>query len=274
MLATSVLVSAFLAGFIAVLVTLAIERWGGLTGGILGTMPSTILPAAAGIYLAGDEELFMQSLAIMPMGMLINGLFLSVWIYLPPRLGDSKSPLLTTALGALAAWFVCGLVMLFTVEFALGYGVSSWNLATLGLVLIIGLAVRMNWNVREAPKGSEPVAFQVLILRGSAAAAAIGAAVWLSSQGQPFIAGLAAVFPAIFLTSMVALWLSQGPTVPRGAAGPMALGGVSVAVYAMVAMYALPEWGVYSGSLIAWLVAVLGWSLPAYFVLKTRVIAD
>jgi hypothetical protein len=54
----------------------------------------------------------------------------------------------------------------------------------------------------------------------------------------------------------------------------MALGGVSVAVYAMVAMYALPEWGVYSGSLIAWLVAVLGWSLPAYFVLKTRVIAD
>ena len=274
MLATSVLVSAFLAGFIAVLVTLAIERWGGLTGGILGTMPSTILPAAAGIYLAGDEELFMQSLAIMPIGMLINGLFLSVWIYLPPRLGDSKSPLLTTALGALVAWFVCGLVMLFTVEFALGYGVSSWNLATLGLVLIIGLAVRMNWNVREAPKGSEPVAFQVLILRGSAAAAAIGAAVWLSSQGQPFIAGLAAVFPAIFLTSMVALWLSQGPTVPRGAAGPMALGGVSVAVYAMVAMYALPEWGVYSGSLIAWLVAVLGWSLPAYFVLKARVIAD
>ena len=92
MLATSVLVSAFLAGFIAVLVTLAIERWGGLTGGILGTMPSTILPAAAGIYLAGDEELFMQSLAIMPMGMLINGLFLSVWIYLPPRLVDAKSP--------------------------------------------------------------------------------------------------------------------------------------------------------------------------------------
>ena len=176
MLSTSVLVSAFLAGCIAVLVTLAIERWGGLTGGILGTMPSTILPAAAGIYLAGDEVLFTQSLAIMPMGMLINGLFLSVWIYLPPRLGDSKSPLLTTALGALATWFVCGLVMLFTVEFALGYGVSPWNLATLGLVLIIGLAVRMNWNVREAPKGSEPVAVQVLILRGSAAAAARPAA--------------------------------------------------------------------------------------------------
>ena len=274
MLSTSVLVPAFLAGCIAVLVTLAIERWGGLTGGILGTMPSTILPAAAGIYLAGDEVLFAQSLAIMPLGMLINGIFLSVWIFLPPRLEHSKSPLLTTAFGALAAWFICGMLMLFGVEYALELGVSSWSMATLGLVLIIGLAIRMNWNVREAPKGSEPVAFQVLILRGSAAAAAIGAAVWLSSQGQPFIAGLAAVFPAIFLTSMVALWLAQGPTVPRGAAGPMALGGVSVAVYAMVAMYSLPEWGVYLGSLVAWMAAVLGWSLPAYFVLKARVIPD
>lgn len=274
MLSTSVLVSAFLAGCIAVLVTLAIERWGGLTGGILGTMPSTILPAAAGIYLAGDEVLFAQSLAIMPLGMLINGIFLSVWIYLPPRLERSKSPLFTTALGALAAWFICGMLMLFGVEYALELGVSSWSIATLGLFLIIGLAIRMNWNVREAPKGSEPVAFLVLILRGSAAAAAIGAAVWLSSQGQPFIAGLAAVFPAIFLTSMVALWLAQGPTVPRGAAGPMALGGVSVAIYAMVAMYSLPEWGVYFGSLVAWIAAVLGWSLPAYFVLKARVIPD
>ena len=274
MLSTSVLVSAFLAGCIAVLVTLAIERWGGLTGGILGTMPSTILPAAAGIYLAGDEVLFAQSLAIMPLGMLINGIFLSVWIYLPPRLERSKSPLFATALGALATWFICGMLMLFGVEYALELGVSSWSMATLGLLLIIGLAVRMNWNVREAPKGSEPVAFSVLILRGSAAAAAIGAAVWLSSQGHPFIAGLAAVFPAIFLTSMVALWIAQGTTDPLGAAGPMALGGVSVAIYAMVAMYSLQEWSVYFGSLVAWIAAVLGWSLPAYFVLKARVIPD
>ena len=107
-----------------------------------------------------------------------------------------------------------------------------------------------------------------------AAACAIGAAVWLSAQGQPFVAGLAAVFPAIFLTSMVALWLAQGPTVPRGAAGPMAMGGVSVAIYALVAMYSLPAWGVVFGSLAAWLIAVLGWSLPAFLLLRKRVTTD
>ena len=49
MLASSVLLSAFFAGLVATGVTLAIERWGGLLGGVLGTVPSTIVPAAAGM---------------------------------------------------------------------------------------------------------------------------------------------------------------------------------------------------------------------------------
>jgi hypothetical protein len=92
--------------------------------------------------------------------------------------------------------------------------------------------------------------------------------VWLSGLGEPLLAGLASVFPAIFLTSMVALWLAQGPTVPQGAAGPMMLGGASVAVYANLAMWSLPAYGVVLGSLIAWFGSVLGWSLPAFLVLR------
>ena len=160
--------------------------------------------------------------------------------------------------------------MLLGVEWALDTGWSALEIGILGFVLLIILAVAMNWNVQATPKGKHPVARSVLLIRGSAAASAIGAAVWLSSQGQPLIAGLAAVFPAIFLTSMVALWHAQGPTVPQGAAGPMTLGGASVAIYALIAMYSLPEWGAVLGSLIAWMISVGGWSLPAYFVLRKR----
>jgi hypothetical protein len=70
------------------------------------------------------------------------------------------------------------------------------------------------------------------------------------------------------------LWLAQGPTVPQGAAGPMAMGGASVAIYALVAMYSLPAWGVIFGSLAAWVIAVFGWSLPAFLLLRKRVITD
>ena len=41
------------------------------------------------------------------------------------------------------------------------------------------------------------------------------------------MSGLASVFPAIFLTTMVALWFSQDSSVSIGAAGPMMLGGAS-----------------------------------------------
>lgn len=274
MFAASVFLSAILAGIIAVLVTLAIERWGGLTGGLLGTMPSTIVPAAAGIYAAGDAVVLEQSLSIIPLGMLINGIFLGVWIYAPSRFERFKSPLLLTTLSALAVWSIFGIIMLFGVEWALDSGWSAFEIGILGLFLLIFLAVAMNWNVQATPKGKQPVARSVLFIRGSAAASAIGAAVWLSSQGQPLIAGLAAVFPAIFLTSMVALWHAQGPTVPQGAAGPMTLGGASVAIYALIAMYSLPAWGAVLGSLIAWCISVGGWSLPAYLVLRKRLIEE
>jgi hypothetical protein len=54
----------------------------------------------------------------------------------------------------------------------------------------------------------------------------------------------------------------------------MAMGGASVAIYALVAMYSLPAWGVVLGSLAAWFIAVFGWSLPAFLLLRKRVTAD
>ncbi len=89
-------------------------------------------------------------------------------------------------------------------------------------------------------------------------------------MGMPLVAGLAAVFPAIFLTTMVALWISQGSDVPTGAAGPMMLGGSSVAMYSLIAPWALPEYGIYLGSAICWLASVLLTSLPAYSWLSWR----
>ena len=48
MVLASILVSALLAGVVATAVTVAIEKWGGLVGGLLGTVPSTIVPAGIG----------------------------------------------------------------------------------------------------------------------------------------------------------------------------------------------------------------------------------
>ena len=266
---SSILFSAVLAGIVATAVTVAIEKWGGLVGGLLGTVPSTIVPAGIGIYLAGGEDDFISSMMVVPLGMLLNALFLGAWLVLPRWFSNASHPLFLTSIGALAFWCVMGMGVWFLLQNTVaGILLTEQELAAVGLVLLFFIAVGFNRRPQPTPKGTNAVSKTVLFARGSMAAAAIAVAVWMAGLGLPLLAGLASVFPAIFLTSMVALWLAQGPTVPQGAAGPMMLGGASVAVYANIAMWSLPAYGAMVGSLIAWVGSVVGWSLPAFMVLR------
>ncbi|MDA7491979.1 hypothetical protein N8392_00365 [Candidatus Poseidonia sp.] len=266
----SILLSAVLAGVVATAVTVAIERWGGLIGGLLGTAPSTIVPAAVGMYATGGEADTIASLSIVPFGMMLNALFLGVWMVMPSLLSNRRSALWVTTLTALLVWALLGAAVMGVMDTWLQPSLTEAEVALMGLACMVLVSVAFNLRPVEAPKGTNAVRRSVLIARGSMAAIAIGVAVWCSSLGYPLLAGLASVFPAIFLTSMVALWLAQGATVPRGAAGPMMLGGASVAVYANVAMWSLPAYGMVWGSVVAWLISVVGWSCPAFVVLKRR----
>ena len=147
---------------------------------------------------------------------------------------------------------------------------SELSVGIAGFVCLVSLGLWMTWIPIKAPKGKNSVTKQVLLMRGLAAATAIGIAVQFASMGLPIVAGLASVFPAIFLTTMVALWIAQGADVPIGAAGPMMLGGSSVGMYSLIAPYALPKYGIYIGSATCWIVSVLLTSFPAYAWLSWR----
>ena len=267
------LIPAVFAAFVAIAITLSIEYFGGKRGGLLGSLPSTIVPAAIGLAAASPSIAeFQDALRITPAGMLINAIFLSVWIYLPPRIQDMsvRRSLAVTTATALVAWAIFGTMAIFCIDYASDSGLGTRDIAVIGVVLTAAFGIYLGWSPGDSPKGSREVSKSVLLARGGMAATAIGASVWVAGLGYPLIAGLASVFPAIFLTSMVALWISQGPSVPRGAAAPMLLGGGSVGVYALVAMYSLDSHGMIIGSAIAWTVAVAGWSIPSYAFLRWR----
>ena len=253
--------AALFAGLVAVLVTVAVEKWGGVVGGILGTLPTTIVPATIGMYIEGGSEDLATSMSLIPFWMLLNALFVGAWVAYPRIRKNVAIKEMTSV--ALIFWIAAALVMTFVLSIALEHYSKLW-IGVTGLIFLIGLGLWMTFTPRDAPRGKNKVSKQVLVIRGSAAAIAIGIAVQLSSMGQPIIAGLASVFPAIFLTTMVALWLAQGPEVPTGAAGPMMLGGSSVAVYSLLAPWALPEYGIILGTLICWFSSVISTSIPAY----------
>ena len=264
----AIILPAILAGIVAILVTLAIEKFGGLVGGVLGTIPSTIIPAAAGVYHIDGEEGLLSSMSIVPLAMMVNGIFLGVWIILPKYISEKKTPLFLTTITSILTWALFAYFALVIADYSVSVDISPFILGVSGLVCLILLSAFFNIKTRPSPKGDNKVPIVILSVRGIAAAIAIGLALVLAEIGQPLIAGLASAFPAIFLTSMVALWISQGVTVPPGAAAPMMLGGASVAVYALVVMWSIPNYGIILGSTIAWILSVGIWSIPAFLSLR------
>lgn len=269
------------AGCVAILVTVAIERFGGRLGGILGTIPTTILPASWGLWYGGGEGIerqiaFETALFAVPAGMGINALFLSLWRFLPTRLAQvpwlksltqsvysfvALMSLLTLSFWALCAWCWVSLTQKSDQTFLWGI------LATFG-ILTVGLF--STWTPYPAPKGKQKVSLLVMLSRGLFAGLAIGVSLYIATTGAQTWAGIASVFPAIFWTAMVSVWLSQGQAVSSGAVGPMMLGSLSVALYALSAPFFFQSFGPFFGALSAWTCSILFGSLSAYQWLNFR----
>jgi len=264
----SILTSAVIAAAAAIFATVSIEKFGGRIGGLIGTLPSTIVPASLGFWAERSSELdFQVSLYAVPAGMTLNAIFLSVWRVLPPLIQSFsiRRQLFLMVSISLGIWIALGLLLLFGLRFIDGYPLHS-ALSFTAVGLLVGA-----WGCRRrlpAPKGSRKVSRSVLLARGLFAALAIGIAVWVSGIGMPIAAGLASVFPAIFLTTMVSVWLAQGKSVVVGAVGPMMLGGVSVSAFSLFAAWFFPLFGPVVGCLSAWCLAVLLVSVPAWIWLE------
>ena len=269
------------AGGVAILVTIAIERFGGRLGGILGTIPTTIVPASWGLWLGGGEGLegqkaFEMALYAAPAGMGLNALFLGLWRVLPQRLLALSylTPLTSSVIPFVSLMSVCTLT--FWGLCAWGWVLCTqhstvphlWGIGATLCILMVGLA--STWTPYPAPKGKQAVSMMILLSRGLFAGLAIGIALCIAATGAQTLAGIASVFPAIFWTTMVSVWVSQGQAVSSGAVGPMMLGSLSVALYALSAPLLFQNLGPILGALCAWIIAVLCGSLPAYQWLRLR----
>jgi hypothetical protein len=267
-----IFISAIAAGLVAILATVAIEKLGGRRGGVVGTLPTTIVPAAVGFWWATSSTTeFRHALYVVPAGMLVNALFLWSWRVVPPllpawSLGARLFAMLSASLGA---WVVMAFLLLQSTEAyrqaALPMPLWGWGFFLAALTLAAVACLRNG----PAPPGTRSVGPAVLVGRGVLAAVAIGGAVALSTVAGPVIAGIMSTFPAIFLTTMVALWLSQGEAVPVGAVGPMMLGSTSVSAFAILAATLMPLTGPALGAVVAWIGAVLLVTLPAWLFLES-----
>lgn len=260
-LITSTLYAGLGAGFLASMITRLIEIFGGKRGGILGTVPTTIVPASLGLWFTNSEA-FMEAMWAVPPGMCLNAIFLWLWRVLPPRLPKLwplTIQLMMMSLMSLGFWVMgafCWVTMLRTIIHPYVGGIGA-------LVLIVVLGLWATSGDRASPKGRLPVSWLTLISRGIFAGLAVGSSVWLAQTSSGVLSGIAAVFPAIFWTSMVSVWFAQGSAVSSGAVGPMMLGSSSVALYALSSLYYFEHFGPILGAITSWFTAVFFASWPS-----------
>ena len=266
-----ILIPGLAACLAAILVTLAIERLGGQLGGILGTLPLTVVPASIGLYHAEPTpNVFAVGMSAIPVGMLLNAAFLGVWRIWPNRAGDRPTALLETLGLSLGFWMLSALLLVIGRSTLPPNIIRDAVVGFLALVATVVLGIRACRDAPPAPKGNRSVGFGVLLLRGVGAGTAIACGVALGRAGWMTAAGMASVFPAIFLTSMLATWVSQGRAVPIGASGPMMLGSVAVSIYALTCAITMPWLGAVWGATVAWFAGSAFGSFPAYLWLKNR----
>jgi len=245
-----------LSALVVIIVMFIAENYGSKVGGILGTLPSTIVVAFVAIAYTEGTNFASEAALVVPAELGINVLFLFVFALLIHR----------SVVGAFvitfAVWSVLSLLLVY------GY----INNIVLSLLIYVVCAIIsfiiLEKKVKIPSMGKVVIHYTIrkMIFRGVLAGVVIALAVLLSQVGS-VISGIFSVFPAILSSTMLISVREHGPDFAAGMAKTMMLGLSSVATYATVIHLLYPLYGVIIGSVIAY-IASFCVTLGIFFIRK------
>jgi len=229
-----------------IIITIIAERYGTKKGGILGTLPSTIMIAY--LFIAYNEGISIatKSVAVVPAEMGVNVIFLLLFAVFAYR-----SMALALAV-SFSVWTALSLLLLF---------LNLENLLASSLVFFAGFLIAMfvlEWKKKTPSIGRVRTCYTTLriLLRGLFAGIVIGVAVLLSNVGA-VLSGILSAFPVIFLSTMIIAMREQGPDFAGGMAKSMIFGSPSVVCYTIAVFFLYPAYGIVIGTLSAFLVSFI-----------------
>jgi hypothetical protein len=234
----------FLSALVVILITVIAERYGTKVGGILGTLPSTIIIAFIFIAINENEQFASQAASVVPAELGINIIFLFVFSLLVHR---------STMLAFIASFSIWSFLSFPLVYFNMDYITLS--------ILIYLFSLIICFFILEKRKAIPSIGtmyihytHRKILLRGVLAGIIIAIAVLLSNVGS-IISGVFSVFPAILSSTMLISVREHGPDFAAGMAKSMILGLSSVASYAVSIHFFYPMLGVFAGTILAYLIA-------------------
>ena len=233
--------------------TVIAERWGTKVGAVVTTLPSSAVVAFWFIAVEQGAGFASRAAVVIPAEMGINVVFLGLFVAL------SRRGLPVALAGALGGWTALS-ALLFLSD--IGDLLLSWLLF---LAMIAGVTAWLRVSHRFSQQPGKVLTYTPgeLAFRGLFAGLMISVSVVGAAIAGAVVAGILSVFPAIFTSTMVILYLRQGREFTGAVGTIMVVSSTNVVVYTSVVHYAYPEVGVAVGTIAALAVSYL-WSAGMY----------
>ena len=235
-----------LSALVVILITVIAEKYGTKIGGIIGTLPTTIIIAYVFIALNQGVRFASDSVAVVPAEMGVNLIFICVFAILAYR------SILVALIGSFFIWTVLSGILLFL----------NMNYIYLSLVIFIVsmistfIVLEKKFNIKSQSKRLVHYTPLKILLRGILTGTIITISVLLSNVGE-VISGIFTVFPAILSSTMIITIKEHGPDFSAGIAKSMIFGSPSVMSYAACIHFFYPVYGIFWGSIFAFIISVI-----------------
>ena len=237
--------SFFFSALVVIIITIVAERYGTKIGGLIGTIPTTIVIALIFIGLNRGTVFASEVAAVTPAGMGINLVFLCVFVLL------AKRSLLLSLVCSLAFW-----ALLASILFFLQITNILFSLFIYLMFLVFTFVVLEYWKKIPSVESKKIHYTPMKILfRGLLAGVVIAVAVSFSQVGS-VLSGIFTVFPVVFLSTMVISMRDNGAEFAGGIAKSMIVGSCSVVGYASAAHILYPIHGIIWGTIESFLVSL------------------
>ncbi len=242
-----VLLSFFTAGGWIAFSTILAERFGSKTGGLVSNLPSNILVSLIFISIVNDVDYVADLAPAVPIGLTINTVFMVAFI-LMLRIG-----LIFSVTVSLSIWFLIALL------FA---RLEMTNIVTNILLCLITISLSV-WflekfiriksqknNVRNFSPGQ--IIFRILF-----SGAIVATIVVISRYSSPYFTGIFSTFPAMLLSTLVLLTISQGKEFAMATGKILILSLTNIIVYVVAVSFTYPWIGIFFGTIVSYSVAAL-----------------
>lgn len=237
--------------------TLIAERLGSKKGGLVSNLPSTILIALVFTALVQGAQFAADAADAAPIGMLIDTLFLLVFILL------LKHGLIKTVLLSLSTWFVLAFAARYAHPSNIVLNIILYAVTAVGTYLLLEYKL----HIPAKGKNSKKYTPGSLLIRALFAGGVVAGTIILSTFAGTYWVGLFSTFPAVMLSTMVILTINQGPDFARATGKIMILSSTNIIVYSVGVSLTYPSLGVVPGTIVSFGLAFL-WILLLHPVIQ------